>query len=76
MWRVSGLEPAQVLLDKLPIDALRSKKRRDYELWSEIVTIYSRFKRGGREARAHNEVGIEHITQLTAQLQEGRAYTP
>lgn len=75
-WRVSGREDCQLLVQFLDQAPLRSKKKRDYMLWRDIVALYAQFKRGGVGARAANDPLIQRITLLTEQLREARTYAP
>lgn len=73
-WRVSGRRECQLLVQVLDQVPLRSKKKRDYMLWREIVGLYAQFTRGGSGARTANDPFIQQITLLTDQLKETRTY--
>jgi hypothetical protein len=72
-WRVHKQEclPFLELLEKVP---LRSKKRRDYEIWKKAALEFAQFQRGGQGARTANQPHIDRIYELIAELQDTRAY--
>lgn len=71
-WVVASKPDCQSLVAILDRYPLRSKKRRDYEIWRKIVVARAAWRQGQRRALADHAA----ITHLAANLRAGRKYTP
>lgn len=69
-WVVASTRECLALVEILEKYPLRSKKQRDFVIWSEIIRTHALFKRPGRGTHVNDYGEIERLSQILRTTRE------